>query len=275
MTLRTASILTVGLSLIVCPPSFSDEPQMGQQAAIAAIEKLGGEVIVDEKCPNAPAVEVYLSGPKITDADLKLLNGMTELRSLYLGNTKVTDAGLIHLKGLTKLQALNLSSTNVSDAGMVFLKGMTKLRCLQLTDTKINDTGLEHLKGLTKLQTPLLGNTMFFVMPKKRGDVVAKGSFSVWTVPEDPLPAQNYVIVIQIKLSKEVTHLRRSDLSGMLVGTDGYRQTIPGIRCGWMPVKGNQAQLGVFVPAAAKLVKDTINVRSKTLKETQTLEIVF
>ena len=107
------------------------------------------------------------------------------------------------------------------------------------------------------------------------GNAVSKGCFSAWSVPEDPNPRQNYAIVIQIKLPKEVTRLRRSDLSGMVVGTDDYRQPIPGIKRGWVPVKGNQAQLAIAVPGAAKLVKDTINVSSKSLKETQTLEIVF
>ena len=51
-----------------------------EKKAIAAIEKLGGEVTLDEKKPGKPVFSV----------------------NLFF--TKVADAGLVHLKGLTKLQ---------------------------------------------------------------------------------------------------------------------------------------------------------------------------
>ncbi|MEM1062625.1 MAG: hypothetical protein AAGJ97_09920, partial [Planctomycetota bacterium] len=57
---------------------------------------------------------------------------------------------------------------------------------------------------------------------------VTKGSFTVWTVPSDPEPRQNYVIVIEIKVPKRVRQYRRSDLSGVVIGTDDYRQPLPG-----------------------------------------------
>lgn len=113
-----------------------------------------------------------------------------------------------------------------------------------------------------------------FAMPKG-GNVVSKGSFTAWTIPEDPQPGQNYLIVIQIELPDKVTRYRRSDLSGIVVGTDGYRQAIPGITRGFLPVKEKRSQLVIQVPGAARLVRDTINVRSKLLKESQRLEIVF
>ncbi len=43
--------------------------------------------------------------PKVTDAGLKHLKGLTNLQSLDLGQTQVTDAGLEPLKGLTQLFA--------------------------------------------------------------------------------------------------------------------------------------------------------------------------
>jgi hypothetical protein len=43
----------------------------------------------------------------------------------------------------------------------------------------------------------------------------------------------------------------------------------------FLPVKDDVAQLAVPVPGAERQVKDTIVVRSKLLKEQQTLEIVF
>ena len=89
-----------------------------QDAAVAAIRKLGGNVTFDEKSPGKPLVSVDLMDSKVTDAGLVHLKGLTKLQSLSLISTKVTDAGLVHLKGLTKLQSLNLSFSKVTDAGV-------------------------------------------------------------------------------------------------------------------------------------------------------------
>ena len=118
------------------------------------------------------------------------------------------------------------------------------------------------------------GKGLGFAMPKS-GKAITKGSFTVWTVPQDPAPGQNYLIIIQVKLPKKITRYRRSDLKGTVVGTDGYKQYIPGVRRGYLPVKENKVQLAIFVPAAASLVRDKIEVRSKILKEKQSLEIEF
>lgn len=118
------------------------------------------------------------------------------------------------------------------------------------------------------------GDGQRFAMPLS-GKAITKGSFTVWTIPEDPEPGQNYHIIIQVKLPDRITRYRRSDLSGTVIGTDGYRQFLPGVKRGWLPVKNNKAQVAIFVPAAASLVRDKIEVRSKILSEKQNLEIVF
>ena len=135
-----------------------------------------------------------------------------------------------------------------------------------------------------------------FAVPEK-GRAVTKGSFSVWTIPADPVPRQDYRIVIEVKLPSRVHRYRATDLSGMVVGTDLFRMAIPwdrfwpdrAIRLGsrgrfirvrkgkrsYLPVKKHRAQLMILVPGAAALVRDTIRIRSKLLKEQQTLHIVF
>ena len=60
--------------------------------------------------------------------------------------TKVSDAGLKHLKGLTQLRRLDLDRTKVSDAGLEHLKGLTQLRRLDLGDTKVTDAGVKKLQ---------------------------------------------------------------------------------------------------------------------------------
>lgn len=118
------------------------------------------------------------------------------------------------------------------------------------------------------------GKGLGYSMPKS-GKAITKGSFTVWTVPEDPAPGQNYLIVIQVELPDRIKRYRRSDLFGKVVGTDGYEQYIPGVKRGYLPVKNNKVQLAIFVPAAASLVRDRIEVSSKILKEKQKLEIEF
>ncbi len=113
-----------------------------------------------------------------------------------------------------------------------------------------------------------------FAMPSG-GNVVTEGSFTAWTVPADPKPNENYSIVMQINLPKRVKSYRTADLSGTVVGTDRYRQELPGIQPKYLPVKKSSVQLEILVPGAAELVQDTIRIKSKMLKEEQELRIVF
>ncbi len=115
-----------------------------------------------------------------------------------------------------------------------------------------------------------------FAMPKS-GRAVTKGSFTAWTEPEDPIPNKDYLIIIQIKLPAKMKLNRYplKDLSGKLVGTDGYEQQIPEDPARYLPIKEGRMQLVVTVPGAAKLVKDRIEIKSNLLKEQQTLEIEF
>lgn len=127
------------------------------------------------------------------------------------------------------------------------------------------------------------------------GKMVTKGSFSVWSIPEDPEPGQLYKIVIQIKLPPKTTRYPVNDLSGIVEGTDGYTQRLPiePSRPGYsqhfdgrrlmiisrsdeLRVRDDKVQFMITVPGAKReLIKDTITVRSKMLEEEQVLELVF
>ncbi len=112
--------------------------------------------------------------------------------------------------------------------------------------------------------------------PPKGGNAVTRGSFTAWTVPPDPAPFQNYAIFIRIDLPRNVQRLERNDLSGLVVGTDGYRQLLPGPGPRYLRTRNRSALLKVMVPAARQpKVRDTIQIRSRVLKEQQTLEIEF
>jgi len=118
-----------------------------------------------------------------------------------------------------------------------------------------------------------------FAMPADRGKVVTRGSFSVWTVPEDPEPFKNYKIVIQLNRLVPIRNLKQ-DVTGTVTGTDGYRASIgrvlKGIAFPRQLAIPKARQIVIEIPPAKyELVRDVIEVHSKTLNESQKIEIVF
>lgn len=74
-----------------------------------------------------------------------------------------------------------------------------------------------------------------------------------------------------------------ADLSGLLIGTDGYQQAINqsgGIMGNslqsftYLP-GSTQAELLMHIPGAMKFVRDTINIHSNMLNESQNISIIF
>ena len=136
------------------------------------------------------------------------------------------------------------------------------------------------------------GASMFL---PKGANAVQKGSFTAWTqVPDGrgaqaPREGQRYVIIIEIQLPPEVKSYRLRDLKGMVVGTDKYKQTIPGetttVRVGdrvmnidknkRIPVQGNKVQIIVRVPGARRGVVDDVSIRSRLLREEQEIKLKF
>ena len=104
---------------------------------------------------------------------------------------------------------------------------------------------------------------------------VTKGSFSAWTDPRDPDPGRQYFIVIQVRLPATVKKYRASDLTGLVTGTDLYKQVIKFRTTEEFPIKEGAVQVRVPVPGAAKLVRDTIRIESRLLRERQTIQIEF
>ena len=107
------------------------------------------------------------------------------------------------------------------------------------------------------------------------GHAQTKGSFSAWADPRDPRPGQDYFVVIQIKLPGNVTKYRGSDLSGNVIGTDGFRKTIHFKTTDQFPIENGAIQIRIHIPGAERLVRDTIRVESRLLREKQRFEIEF
>lgn len=95
----------------------------------------------------------------VTDADLSVLDRLSDVRELYLNSTHVTDAGLAHVMNIQGLQELYLNGTEVTDTGLAQLTYLKDLRLLSLQDTKVTDEGLRNLRNLKGLQTLDLSDT--------------------------------------------------------------------------------------------------------------------
>lgn len=140
------------------------------------------------------------------------------------------------------------------------------------------------------VQTPLPIATPFpSVAPVFPPNSVTKGSFTVWATPPNPAPGQSYAINVSVVLPSNVFSLSKADLSGTLIGTDGYQQSIipidaPGVApqtFSYTPPNANipgstgTALLIMRIPGAMKNVKDTLTVSSAVLQENQTISIIF
>lgn len=143
---------------------------------------------------------------------------------------------------------------------------------------------------------PGAGGAEFMFKIPESGFAVTKGSFTVWSEPEVPRPGQPYRLIVQVRLPDKIKAYRINDLSGRLVGSDDYQQRIPydpdaphnlfytdenlqaiKITSGSesIKVRDNKIQLMIIVPPARRMVKDTIQIRSRRLREKQELELVF
>lgn len=131
-----------------------------KETAIAEIKNLGGMVDLDTAILGRPVVAVSLSNTRVTDASLRFLRDLTQLRDVDLSGTSVTDAGLEHLNGLDQLETLDLMLTGVTASGLKHIKGLSQLRKVDLTVTQVTGEGLEELARLPQLQELRLGYTM-------------------------------------------------------------------------------------------------------------------
>ena len=145
----------LALSLALASSTRAAGLQTDPEEAVAAIEKLGGTVTIDEKSPGRPVVEADLTSTHVTDAELERLVGLRQLanlQTLCLTNTGVTDGALAHCRRLTKLKSLCLNGTLVTDTGLTQLRGLMQLEGLDLGNTKLTDDGLHRLGSLKRLR---------------------------------------------------------------------------------------------------------------------------
>ena len=85
-------------------------------------------------------VWLNLNKMPVTDADLQVVAGFTQLRRLNVSFTDITGAGLAALKKLPNLQQLSVSGTRLTADDLATLKGLPKLSALYAWNTAVAET---------------------------------------------------------------------------------------------------------------------------------------
>ena len=157
------SLLLLAIGAVAFAAAIQDDLPAVAVADAKALEKLSQlGAVAGPLAANTNLVSVNFSmaGAKAGDAQLESLKPVVEqLFWLNLGGTAVTDAGLKQLSGLKNLRRLHLEKTAVGDDGMAALAGLGELRYLNLYSTKVTDKGLGAIAGLKKLENLYLWQT--------------------------------------------------------------------------------------------------------------------
>ena len=118
---RMLPILVIALAVVMlmgAPAVFAADDVTVEGKVVKAAD---GKLTITDKDDKEHTATVAADA-KITDAGLKNLVGLSNLKTLSLSNTKVTDKGLEHVKELTGLKTLHLKGTKVTEDGIKDLK---------------------------------------------------------------------------------------------------------------------------------------------------------
>lgn len=154
--LRIAAI-AVTLSAIDAAPLLAQQDAAAQ--AIAKLKAAGALVLPVAQGSDELTVNFAVQGQKAGDAEIAPLKEAGKVVDLNLGSTKVTDAGMKVVAALAELRRLDLHLTAVGDAGVAELKGLAKLEYLNLYGTKVGDAGLKSVASLASLKKLYLWQT--------------------------------------------------------------------------------------------------------------------
>ncbi len=112
------------------------------------VAKEFGDAGLEPLAPIADKIaSLDIARSKVTDAGLKAVAAMKNLKELHLEGTAISDVGIDHLRGLAELEYLNLYNTKVTDAGAAKLAGLSKLKALYLWQSGVTKAGVAALKA--------------------------------------------------------------------------------------------------------------------------------
>jgi internalin A len=156
--------LLIGITIIALVGGWIGarlEREKRQKAIIEEFSKGGARIEYDGKIEGYRAT-VW------SDASLKQICDLDELRSLEIKGVAITEAGLKPLERMIHLQSLTFSTERIVDGPMVHLGGLKQLRFLVFSDgvvdtiegksmgrglpPQITDVGMKRVGGLTWLQ---------------------------------------------------------------------------------------------------------------------------
>lgn len=104
---------------------------------------------------------------------------------------------------------------------------------------------------------------------------IQRGDFSAWMDPREPMPGQDYDLVIQLKLPPGVTTYSGSDLKATITGPNNFLRDITYQPHQFLPIEHGTVQIRIDVPNAAHIIRHSIYVESKLLNEEAEFEIEF
>ena len=114
-------------------------------------------------------VKVRLSGAPVTNAGIKVVNDMPELRVLSLGHTRVDDQGMATLAAHKGLRELVINNISLTDLGLKELENLDELEVLDISGTMIRGEGFirfkghKHLRVLHAQHTPLHNDALKYL----------------------------------------------------------------------------------------------------------------
>lgn len=124
-------------------------------ADAALIDKLNSHYrLVAPVAANSPALDVTFFGAnQYNNAALKELQPIApQMVSLHLDNMPVTDADIPIITGFSNLRQLHLSGSKITDAALSAIKTLPQLKQLSLSGTAVTYTGLKNLAGAPALR---------------------------------------------------------------------------------------------------------------------------
>lgn len=144
--------------------SLSAQLDANGQMTDAMIEDMTKDIAKDiakDLAGVASVTSLNLSGSQaVTDAGLRHLARLPNLRHLDLSGTAITDRGLIILRDLPKLETISLAMTRVTDEGVVHLAGCDALEQVNLSWTHTGDNAIRTLVGKRRLNHFRSGNNV-------------------------------------------------------------------------------------------------------------------
>lgn len=117
--------------------------------------------VVTQIAAESPAIAVnfYGAGRFKTEQLKELEQIKNNIISLQLNKMPVTDEDLKIIAGFSNLRTLNLSFTTIKGEGIRYLTGLQNLKYLSLSGTAVGSNSLQPLASLKKLQSIQVWNT--------------------------------------------------------------------------------------------------------------------